>query len=286
MIKFNNSKLQYLIIVLLLQTFLLLLFTIWESLDIFNLSHEIFLRVILFVVIGLSILSVLMVKEAFKLMKYEVEYKLQKLKVKEQEKLIKSLKSQKHDFLNHLQTIFGMLQMEKENQVKSYISSLDKDLNEISFANTELSDSILDCILVPKEFEAIQTEIEFEQQVEEGVEQIELSLDKVFRIVGNLVDNAIEATASFKGEKKIEIEGKDKGAEYLLRVYNSGPIIEKEELKSILEPGFSTKGEGRGFGLYIIKTLIEDAGGKLKVKSEKDYGTEFCCFLPKEINDC
>ena len=278
----QESKLQYIIIILLLQSLLLL--TFWsniksETFDIAN--NDNLLGVILFITIGLSILSIIMVKELFRLIQKTTEYKIQQVKLEESEKLIKSLRSQKHDFANHLQTIYGMVQLNKEGKVKEYIRGLNKDLSSIQLHKTEFSDSILDSILVPKKLKAMKAGLQFEKEVDSGIEAIDAPIDKIFRIISNLIDNAIDATKEFEGSnKQIKVEGRNMNKQYIVSVYNSGPIIDDELLDMIFEPGFSTKGDGRGFGLYIIKTLVEEVQGELEVKSEKNYGTEFICHFP------
>lgn len=269
------------IVIILMQTMLLLFMANWKESDLFGISYDKLLNIIIFVVVGLSMLSLIVVKEIYKMIEYETEFKIQQVKLEQNKKLIRTLRSQKHDFLNHLQTIYGMVQLNKQDKVREYIKSLNNDLSEIKFSNDDLSNSILDSILIPKKLEAIKQGISFSYQVERGVTDVDFPLDKLFRVVSNLVDNAIDAIEGFNGKKEIRLIGKNNDNKYHLSVYNTGPIIEEELQNQIFEPGFSTKGDGRGFGLYIIKSLIEEREGKLDLKSEVGFGTEFTCTLKK-----
>ena len=61
----------------------------------------------------------------------------------------------------------------------------------------------------------------------------------------------------------------------LITVDDTGVGISKENLSHIFDNGFSTKGEGRGTGLYQVKELIEAHGGQITVESRENAGTSF-----------
>jgi len=56
-------------------------------------------------------------------------------------------------------------------------------------------------------------------------------------------------------------------------------MIERNLLEKIWSRGFSTKGEGRGQGLHIVRTLVEEAGGSIEISSTAD-NTQFSGRLP------
>ena len=69
----------------------------------------------------------------------------------------------------------------------------------------------------------------------------------------------------------------------MVRISDSGCGIPPENLKSIFEPFFTTKGDkGTGIGLWVIKGIVEKAGGKIEVVSSTTgkRGTCFSIFLP------
>jgi signal transduction histidine kinase len=64
-------------------------------------------------------------------------------------------------------------------------------------------------------------------------------------------------------------------------VIDSGGGIPKEVLPTIFEPFVSTKGEkGTGLGLWIVKGIVENHGGKLRVRSKVGRGTVFLIDFP------
>ena len=61
----------------------------------------------------------------------------------------------------------------------------------------------------------------------------------------------------------------------LITVEDTGIGISKDNLEHIYDNGFSTKGEGRGTGLYQVKEMVEAIGGKITVESQENVGTSF-----------
>jgi K+-sensing histidine kinase KdpD len=98
------------------------------------------------------------------------------------------------------------------------------------------------------------------------------------RILGNLVKNALEASAP--GET-VTISCVEKGEEVAFSVHNPGVIPQEVQLQ-IFQRSFSTKGEGRGIGTYSVKLFGEKyLKGKISFVSRKPEGTTFTFILPK-----
>ena len=67
----------------------------------------------------------------------------------------------------------------------------------------------------------------------------------------------------------------------LITTDDTGSGIEEGNIDRIFENGFSTKGNGRGTGLYQVKKLVENAGGNINVESQEGVGTSFTVSLKK-----
>lgn len=114
----------------------------------------------------------------------------------------------------------------------------------------------------------------------------------IMNIIGNACDALIEAP-----EKKITIKtGMHKG-QVFLSITDTGCGIAYDKLQQIFSPFFSEKGEfaapdspmskvkGAGIGLYATKTIVNEHGGEIKVKSQLNEGTTFTVWLPvAEVN--
>ncbi|TDX52767.1 sensor histidine kinase [Orenia marismortui] len=213
------------------------------------------------------------------LAKKEVDLKNIKLELKEEK--IKDLRVQRHDFKNQLQTIYTMVQMDKFQEAEEYIKELHIDLD---FMDTKvLKDNILYSVFLPKKQEAIKRGIDLKIKMDVDLSMIIIPNNKIIKILFNLIDNAIDALDEVDiPNKKIIVELMDRDNSIYMIVYNNGATISDDLMSSnIFEPGYSTKGENRGFGLYIVKSLLEEYGGEINVKSKRDNGTSFICKLPK-----
>jgi two-component system, CitB family, sensor histidine kinase MalK len=99
-----------------------------------------------------------------------------------------------------------------------------------------------------------------------------------------LIDNAIEAMADSK-DKTVEVTFSYTNKWLTIEVFDSGPGISIEQQKEIFKKGYSTKGENRGYGLYLVEKSIIDLGGELVIDSKLLLGTNFYIKIPYEAKE-
>ena len=68
----------------------------------------------------------------------------------------------------------------------------------------------------------------------------------------------------------------------LITVDDTGNGIKSKDIDFIFKNGFSTKGDGRGTGLYQVKSMVENFGGEITVESQEGVGTSFSVSFAKE----
>jgi len=112
-----------------------------------------------------------------------------------------------------------------------------------------------------------------------------LSTTELVTVVGNLLENAIEATDASPLEDlraiSLQITEDEKGL--LIMVSDTGVGISQEDLPHIFERGFSTKaGSGRGVGMKLIQEILERHGGTIDVDTEPGSGTTFTLIFSRE----
>ncbi len=139
-----------------------------------------------------------------------------------------------------------------------------------------INDVIGDCILLMKPvFRKRRIDILWEGKEKSFV--CRLDVNQIKRVIINVLLNSVEAIES-DGIVSIKV-GMDK--EYLrLIVSDTGRGIEPENIKKVFEPYFTTKREGSGIGLSLSKSIIEEHGGKIKIRSIRGRGTEVEIYLP------
>ena len=99
----------------------------------------------------------------------------------------------------------------------------------------------------------------------------------ILSLVQNIVLNARDA---MENVGKFKVKAYTVNGYLFMEFTDSGPGIPDEYLNKIFEPGFSTKPQGSGLGLYVVKRIVELYGGKIEVKSIPGGGTTFIIKFP------
>ncbi len=112
------------------------------------------------------------------------------------------------------------------------------------------------------------------------VSEFTFSRRKIRSIVFNLVSNAIKFKKP-RTKPEIFIKTEREGSYIIISVKDNGIGIEPEKQKAIFSKYYRTENEieGSGIGLYLVKEIIENSGGKISVESSKGKGSEFKVFL-------
>ena len=109
--------------------------------------------------------------------------------------------------------------------------------------------------------------------------------DKLYRVVYNLVGNAIKYTPR-QGQVKVQVE--PNGDQVVLHVIDNGHGLTEEQLANLFQIYYRTedakksKTQGTGLGLYIVKMLVEAHQGQITVVSQPGQGSTFTVMLPKQ----
>jgi two-component system, CitB family, sensor histidine kinase MalK len=187
-----------------------------------------------------------------------------------------SLRAQSHEFMNRLHVIFGMVQLEAYDELMEFIRKLvDHNNQEVDMVTKSIKDPVLAGFLMGKISYAREENVELIVRSDPTIEKIfgaEIT-HELITIIGNLIDNAIEALAECE-KKIIELRLRDEESRLFIEVQDTGPGIKGENEAGIFEKGYSTKGDDRGFGLYLVKKSIERLNGSLTVHSSPE-GTVF-----------
>ena len=125
----------------------------------------------------------------------------------------------------------------------------------------------------------------FEQNnisLETSDENIFIKLDKEqwIRVMTNLIKNSIQAIP-YEREPNIEIKITESSKTVKIIVSDNGLGVSKSNREKIFEPKFTTKSDGMGLGLGIVRSIISSHRGKISYKSKNKKGTVFTISLPK-----
>jgi signal transduction histidine kinase len=115
--------------------------------------------------------------------------------------------------------------------------------------------------------------VRLELDIPEGLPCVRFSKHHLERVLWNLVTNAIEAMGRRDG--RVVIRGRpDAAAGVELAVVDDGPGIDPDLLAKVVEPFFTTKPNGTGLGLSLVRSLVWQNEGDLEIRSEPGSGTE------------
>lgn len=198
--------------------------------------------------------------------------------------LVDSMRANNHDFTNKLHVILGLIQIGQYDKAVSYIQNISIIQREtISKVMNLIENPSFAALIVGKIARASECNVKF--ILSEGScfrnSDITLPSEALVTITGNLIDNALDSMNldTSKSEKELTLGVYTRPNELLIIVKDTGSGISDEIKEKIFENGFSTKGEGRGIGLYHTKQLISSLGGRIIVESQIGIGTSFMVNL-------
>ena len=186
--------------------------------------------------------------------------------------LMGKLRANEHEYKNHLNTIWSIVQISKPEEVrekvKEYIGNLVEN-NGVFSKLIDVENTIVKAVLYNKAQRAEKLGIKYKYRVTSDLKNISLDNSELTVILSNLLNNAIEATSMIKN-KEIEVYIGEDEKYYTISVKNYTENMENENLYNIFKIGYTTKGEGRGYGLYNIKEIVEKNKGKIRISLENE----------------
>ncbi|MDK2984527.1 MAG: hypothetical protein PWQ96_169 [Clostridia bacterium] len=195
------------------------------------------------------------------------------------ESTLRLIRSQRHDIVNHLQTIYALLQLGDSHRAKKYVDEIQLVTNS-SNQIARLDQPEVAAFLQSKLGQATARQISFHLEILTDLKECEVKGHFLIVILGNLLDNAFEAVEDLPiAERLVELEISEEEDCYQLIVTNAGPSIEENLQEKIFAAGYSTKEPGRGYGLSIVRETVLNYGGNIEVKNNP---TAFIVTLPKK----
>lgn len=195
--------------------------------------------------------------------------------------LVDSMRANNHDFTNKLHVILGLIQMEMYEEATAYIQNITMvQRSTISRIMNAVDAPAIAALLIGKTARASELNIKFVLREGCRYSQSDMNLpsEVLVTIIGNLIDNAFESmneNNDYSVQKELLFGIYSKPGAVLITTDDTGSGISGENMEHIFENGYSTKGEGRGTGLYQVKSMIDALGGKITAESQVGVGTSF-----------
>ena len=265
--KFNLSKLsvylqdkeRILLITLLISIAVTTYIVIgYKHLNIIELNQSL----LLFISISfICILAMQLSKYRVKSKEIETELKMHKLYAESFQSLIENIRMRQHEFDNHINTIYNQHYMyntyeELVNAQKDYCHVVVQE-NRYNKLLTS-GNPILIGFLYGKFVEIEKHNIEILYTI--GIEDFNVGVPiyKMVEIIGNLVDNAVEALENSILDKVLFVSVVEIKDIFEIEVRNRSEFIDHNEIDSFFRKGYSKKGKNRGLGLYNVKNICNE----------------------------
>ena len=194
-----------------------------------------------------------------------------------------TLRAQRHDFLNHLQVVYSLIEMEEYQEANDYIEQVYGKITAVSKV-MKTANPAVNALLQVKVAACEKAGVPVEVSITSKWETLENTIPdwEMCKVLSNLIDNAIDAMGHVPAEcRRLAIALGENVKQYTFRVENTGECIPESIREHIFIPGFTTKGDGHGMGLHIVRKTLQDRDGEISVTSDEKQ-TVFSGYVPKK----
>lgn len=188
--------------------------------------------------------------------------------------VVDALRTNTHEFRNQLHMIAGLIQLGKTNEALDLIS---EEWEKSSSQNIVrlIKDTTVAALLVGKSNRAAELKIEFKLRRDSYLPEKNefLTSMELVKIIGNLVENSYEAIGENESERQVELFINADEDGLTITVDDTGCGMTQEQIDKIFAGAFTTKGALHGYGMRLIREVVENHSGYLQIESEPGVGT-------------
>lgn len=182
----------------------------------------------------------------------------------EVENMYRQIRGWRHDYRNHIQMMKVLAANGDMEGLRAYLDELDEDLNTVDTVvktGNAMADAILNSKISLAKAKDIPVRVDAHIPVKLRMSELDLCV-----IIGNLFDNAIEASIALPPkERMIRVYMDMKGTQLYISFTNFTAQKKRKKIGGLFQ---TTKGDGHGFGLVRIDNIIERLDGYLSRNSE------------------
>jgi two-component system, CitB family, sensor kinase len=199
-----------------------------------------------------------------------------------------NMRAQNHEYLNRLNTIYGLMSLEEYDKAKEMISGEVKERQDvIAFLISSVKDPLIAACLLGKINSAKERKVQLNIDMESKLIDIpsDINTQLIVTIIGNIIDNAMDATRKLRGDGAIvEVSFTDLGPDLIFDIDDNGNGVPENLHKIIFIDGYTTKlGENHGLGLAIVNNNLSLLQGSIQIGRSEFGGARFTIIIPKFV---
>jgi two-component system CitB family sensor kinase len=194
-----------------------------------------------------------------------------------------ALRSQAHESANRLHTVVTMIELGQPEKAVEFatveLASAQQLADQVVGA---VDEPALAALLLAKAAQAHEKGVELVVAEDSEVRDVDVSARDLVTLVGNLVDNAIDAALAAPSPRRVIVKALTQRGGLMLEVADSGAGVDPERVEDIFTRGWTTKpavgAHGQGLGLALVRQIITRYHGSVEVS--RDGMTTFTVHLP------
>lgn len=195
---------------------------------------------------------------------------------------VEALRSSAHEFLNKLHVINGLAHSNHHHALTSYLAEIIHDnQDEQETVHQVVRDPVLAAFLVSKFSRARELGVRFTLDISEPLPEIgdPKIAHQLVTLLGNLIDNGLDAVQTMDN-KEVTLRIAVLNEDWEMEISDTGPGITPEKIPEIFRRGYSTKGENRGIGLFLVSAVLDKLNGSMDVSGRPGQGMHFLIKIP------
>lgn len=199
--------------------------------------------------------------------------------------IVEALRANTHEYLNKLHVISGLLQI---GEVKEAVRFITGEASETESGYhtiiRQIKNKAVAALLFGKQSRAKELDIHFTLRKDSYLSEHTdyLSTRELVTIIGNLLENALEAVRKKQDMRQIELFLASDNKGITIVVDDTGCGMTKEQTGKVFDRQYTTKEEGHGIGLHLVQVIVHKHEGYLEIESEPGEGTSFTIIIDKK----
>lgn len=202
------------------------------------------------------------------------------------EGLMAALRAQEHEYANRMHTVGGLLDLGESEQARAFISGISDSSRSLGEGlRSRIEPPELAALILAKITIAAEQDVHLSVSDDSRLREPGLGTQDLLTIVGNLLDNAVDAVSGLPGPREVTLTLDDASGVFV-SVTDSGPGVPAEAVDDVVRDGYTTKpGRAgkpdlrRGIGLALVTRIVRRAGGTMDVFAGP--GGRFEVWIPK-----